>query len=170
LIGYENRVLRREDFNNDKIDAGEIGAGHDVTALYEITLVGSAATQNDPLRYGSTTGVGNKITAQELAFLRLRYKAPQSDTSTLIERPLQRSQIAAQASGRLAFAASVAAFADQLRGGKHVGDFDLARVATLARSVGGQDRGGYRKGFVELVERARSLQTSDAPRELTISQ
>src|SRR6187549_719020 len=83
LIGYENRALRREDFNNDRVDAGEIGAGHDVTALYEIALVGSGGERNDALRYGARAnalGAGARTAAagrdDELGFLRLRYKAP----------------------------------------------------------------------------------------------
>ncbi|MEZ5730145.1 MAG: DUF3520 domain-containing protein [Burkholderiaceae bacterium] len=96
LIGYENRMLRREDFNNDKVDAGDIGAGHTVTALYEITPVG-ARGRIDPLRYGArpprSTEVGKTRTpaADELAFVKLRYKRPGETASRLIERPLRRT-------------------------------------------------------------------------------
>jgi len=158
LIGYENRALRREDFNNDAVDAGEIGAGHDVTALYELTLAGSDALASDPLRYGtsSTPAAGS---SEELAFLRLRYKRPDEDHSRLLERPVLRRQIAAAPSSRLAFAASVAAFADALRGGKHLSGFGLDRIALLARAHLTDDRNGYRTEFVTLVDRAAALQT-----------
>jgi Ca-activated chloride channel family protein len=158
LIGYENRMLRREDFANDKIDAGEIGAGHDVTALYELTLVGSKSNQIEPLRYGSDTSRPD-ARATELAFLRLRYKQPDAESSRLIERPIQRAEIAQTPGERLRFAAAVAAFADSLRGGTHLGGFDLQQVAALARDATGSDPAGYRAGFIRLVEQARALQT-----------
>src|SRR5690606_40247893 len=85
LIGYETRALAREDFNNDRVDAGEIGAGHQVTALYEITPVGSAARLSDPLRYGEAPAAAD---AAELGYLKLRYKAPGEATSQLIETPI----------------------------------------------------------------------------------
>ncbi len=158
LIGYENRMLRREDFANDKIDAGEIGAGHDVTALYELTLVGSRANQIEPLRYGADATKPD-ARATELAFLRLRYKRPDEDSSRLIERPVQRAEIAQTPGERLRFAAAVAAFADTLRGGTHLGGFGLDQIAAMARDASGTDAAGYRAGFVKLVEQARALQT-----------
>ena len=88
LIGYQNRVLQREDFNNDKVDAGEIGAGHSVTAIYEITPVGSPAVLNDPLRYGGDEPANVAEETEELAFLRLRYKEPGEDESVLMELPI----------------------------------------------------------------------------------
>ena len=161
LIGYENRALRREDFNNDKIDAGEIGAGHDVTALYELTLVGSGGESVDPLRYGkATASSGGK--ADEIGLLRLRYKQPGAESSRLIEAPMSRKQIQAQASARLRWAAAVAAYADKLRGGKHTGNFDWNAIQRLARSAGGDDRWGYRAEFLQLVDRARSVTGGEA--------
>jgi Ca-activated chloride channel family protein len=162
LIGYENRALRREDFNNDQVDAGEIGAGHDVTALYELALVGSAGESVDPLRYGgsSTAPAGD---TSEIGFLRLRYKPPQSETSRLIEQPIATASLRKQPSERLQFAASVAAFADALRGGKHLGRWTLDDVATLAKNAQGKDRDGYRGEFVALVEQARALQAGAMP-------
>ena len=122
LIGYENRMLRREDFNNDQIDAGEIGAGHTVTALYELTLTDSPARLVDPLRYGaSEPAVRGR--ASEAAFVRLRYKAPDGDVSQLIERPVRVSEVAGTPSDELRFAASVAAFGERLRGGDYLGDY-----------------------------------------------
>ena len=161
LIGYEDRALRREDFNNDKIDAGEIGAGHNVTALYELTLSGSGGDANDPLRYGKPTiksGISN-----EVGLLRLRYKQPDSQRSQLIETPLQLSQISANASPRLRFAASVAAFADELRGGKHLNGYGWDAIGKLARGTGGVDRWGYRAEFEQLVERASSMDSGTPP-------
>jgi Ca-activated chloride channel family protein len=162
LIGYENRALRREDFNNDQVDAGEIGAGHDVTALYELALVGSAGESVDPLRYGgsSTAPAGD---TSEIGFLRLRYKPPQSETSRLIEQPIATASLRKQPSERLQFAASVAAFADALRGGKHLGRWTLDDVATHAKNAQGKDRDGYRGEFVALVEQARALQAGAMP-------
>ena len=115
MIGYENRALRREDFNNDKVDAGEIGAGHTVTAIYEIALKGQGGQLTDPLRYQSSSQSKQEKVEQnnELAFLRLRYKQPDSDYSTLMETPILKSQLITQlkhASERYKFAASVAGF------------------------------------------------------------
>jgi len=168
LIGYENRQLRREDFNNDKIDAGEIGAGHDVTALYELTLVGDGGSQVDPLRYGGGDKAANSVGAQEIAFVKLRYKQPSEDTSRLIERPLRKSELQDSASERLRFAAAVAAFADTLRGGTHLGAFDLDRIATLARSARGADRDGYRDEFLKLVATARRLKGGQETPEVAV--
>ncbi len=161
LIGYENRMLAREDFNNDAVDAGEIGAGHDVTAIYEVVLAGSGGESVDPLRYGANATV--KHGGDELAFVKLRYKQPDADTSTLIERPIKRSQIAKEASPRLQFAAAVAAFADRLRGGEHLGDFSLTQIAALANGARNDDRFGYQREFVELVNRAQTLSGEAAP-------
>ncbi|MBP1475701.1 VWA domain-containing protein [Frateuria sp. MAH-13] len=156
LIGYEKRVLRREDFNNDKVDAGEIGAGANVTALYEIVPQGSDGGRIDPLRYGEAKVAGTH--GNELALLRLRYKLPGQSHSRLIERPIA-AQTSARASERLRFAAAVAAFADQLRGGKGTGDFGYRRIAALANAARGRDPDGYRAGFVQLVGLADGLAT-----------
>jgi len=156
LIGYENRKLNREDFNNDKIDAGEIGAGHDVTALYEITLVGSGGQSVSPLRYGKAVAAINPK-ANEIAVLKLRYKQPGADQSKLIEQPMLRSQISAKASDRLKMAASLAAYADLLRGGKNSGQFKWNDVKQLAASVSLRDSWGYRAEFMGLIEQASRL-------------
>ncbi len=161
LIGYEDRALRREDFNNDKVDAGEIGAGHNVTALYELTLAGSGGQANDPLRYGKPT-ITSHIDS-ELGLLRLRYKQPDAPTSKLIETPLQLSAISPTASPRLRFAAAVAAFADNLRGGQHLNGYGWDAIGKLARGTGGVDRWGYRAEFEQLVERASSLDRGTTP-------
>lgn len=158
LLGYENRALKREDFSNDKVDAGEIGAGHTITALYEIVPAGAKGWL-EPLRYQAATKVDAK--AGELAWLRVRYKAPGSEQSRLLERPIAAGQVPSlqDASEDLRFAASVAAFAQQLKGGQYTGEFGLADSARLARNARGDDRYGLRGEFVQLVELAQSLQT-----------
>ncbi|MBU4635725.1 vWA domain-containing protein [Pseudomonas chlororaphis] len=163
LLGYENRALKREDFNNDKVDAGEIGAGHTVTALYEIVPKGEQGWL-EPLRYGQAqASAESNIKDDELAMLRVRYQAPQGGSSRLIERPILASQQhgrLAQASDDLRFAAAVAAFAQQLKDGRYTGDFGLKDTAALARGAKGEDRFGLRGEFVQLVELAQSLQTA----------
>lgn len=161
LIGYENRVLAREDFNNDQVDAGEIGAGHSVTALYELALVGSGGAASDPLRYQPSAATGTPNT-NELAFLRLRHKAPGAAESVLNEQPIQRGAIAAQASERLRFAAAVAGFADALRGGSHLGGWRYGQLAELARGARAADPDGYRAELVQLIELAGALAMPDS--------
>ena len=160
LVGYENRALQREDFSNDKVDAGDIGAGHTVTALYEIALVGAGGQRMEALRYsrGSTP---QHSSDKELAMLRLRYKQPGEDRSRLIETPLYRANIEGdlgKTSDRFRFAAAVAGFGQLLRGGKYVEDFDYPAVLELARKARGADRFGYRGEFIQLVNLAGSLQ------------
>lgn len=161
LLGYENRALKREDFSNDKVDAGEIGAGHTVTALYEVVPVGGKGWL-EPLRYQHATNAGSP--SDELAWLRIRYKAPGQNVSKLLEQPIQVADVRAvsQASEDLRFAAAVAAFAQQLKGDKYTGRFSLADSAELARTAKGDDRFGLRGEFVQLVELAQSLQTADS--------
>jgi Ca-activated chloride channel homolog len=156
LIGYENRKLNREDFNNDKIDAGEIGAGHDVTAIYEITLVGSGGESVSPLRYGKTA-LATTSKPEEIALLKLRYKQPGAEQSQLIQKPMLRSSISAKPSDRLKLAASLAAYADLLRGGKNSGQFKWSDVKQLAASVSLPDSWGYRAEFMGLIEQASQL-------------
>ena len=178
LIGYEDRALRREDFNNDKIDAGEIGAGHNVTALYELTLVGSGGEASDPLRYarsllrssGSSKPGSDKASPGELGLLKLRYKRPNETASRLIQTPLMRSMIVSTPSPRLRFAAAVAAYADLLRGGNHVGNFGWNDVAHLAAGTGGVDRYGYRAEFVQLVAKARAIAGGATPPVASVSE
>lgn len=157
LIGYVKRMLRREDFNNDAIDAGEIGAGANVTALYEITPAGSDAARIDPLRYGEHPVVESN--RNELAWLRLRYKLPGADKSRLIERAVTSTRDETSPSERLRFAAAVAAFAESLRGGKYLDNYTLPQIADLARGARGDDAHGYRAGFVRLVELTEGLRT-----------
>ena len=154
LVGYENRVLRNEDFANDKVDAGDIGAGHEVTALYEITPAGSGAEQLPALRYG-TASAPSGARAEEVAHLRLRYKRPGEETSRLITTPIARSSLRATPSDTLRFAATVAAYADALRGGSRIGDWGWNDILRSARQLRGDDP--QRAEFLGLVETAQSL-------------
>jgi Ca-activated chloride channel family protein len=159
LIGYENRMLRREDFSNDAVDAGDIGAGHAVTALYEIALKGGGGALTEPLRYGKTAEDAAPR-GDEITFLRLRYKQPDSDTSQLLEWPIRRDQVVQDwraTSERFRFAAAVAGFGQVLRGGRYTGNFGYDQVLALAREARGADSHGYRGEFLTLVGLARSM-------------
>lgn len=153
LIGYETRALKREDFNNDAVDAGEIGAGHAVTAIYEVTPVGSPAVLNSPLRY---TAAEDSVTgpADELGFLRLRYKEPGEDTSTLIATPIPLQTLP---SSEADFAAAIAGFGQLLKGSDYVRGWTFADAATLAGGAKGEDAFGYRAEAVTLMRLAESL-------------
>ena len=156
LIGYENRILQREDFANDKVDAGDIGAGHEVTALYEITPVGSGADRLPALRYGDKPAAAGNST-NELAHLRLRYKLPTQQASKLIETPILPSSLSTRPSESIRFASAVAAYADLLRGGTNIGTWSWNDVGNAARNAQGTDRYGLRKEFVTLVTQARQI-------------
>ncbi|MFT5629843.1 MAG: Ca-activated chloride channel family protein [Gammaproteobacteria bacterium] len=151
LIGYETRSLRREDFNNDAVDAGELGAGHSVTAIYEVTPVGSAAILSDPLRYGTSDTVEGSV---ELGFLKLRFKAPGKSQSQLIETPISADlTITSEAQ----FAAAIAGFGQLLRGSDYLGDWAYDDAITLANAHRGDDAFGYRTQAVQLMRLAQSL-------------
>jgi Ca-activated chloride channel homolog len=162
LIGYENRVLAREDFHNDKVDAGEVGAGHCVTALYEVSLVGWPGLLGDA-RYGRAAGDrASTLHADELGMLRLRYKSPGGTVAREIATPVKRTPAAAGED--LRFAAAVAAFGQQLRGGKYLGNFGYHEIESLAAGARGEDRFGYRGEFLRLVRLARALGTEPPAR------
>jgi len=159
LIGYETRLLNRDDFANDKVDAGDVGSGQTVTALYEIVPVGGPRVVGD-LRYADPSGAAAPASsANEYAFVKIRYKLPKSDMSTLISTPVDRSSELArfeEAPVEARFATSVAAFGELLRGGRHIGSFaydDVLRLATAAR---GEDPFGYRSEFLQLVRAAKT--------------
>ncbi|MBL8537495.1 MAG: VWA domain-containing protein [Hyphomonadaceae bacterium] len=158
LIGYETRMLRREDFNNDAVDAGEIGAGHSVTAIYEITPVGGP-TFTEPLRY-QRGGAVAPSTANEIAFLRIRYKLPGQDDSRLIERPITNGDAVAniaRAPEHVRFATAVAGYGQLLRGDPYVGQgFGWNDVIALAQGARGRDEFGWRAEFVQLARAAAS--------------
>lgn len=166
LIGYENRLLNRSDFNNDAVDAGEIGAGHTVTALYEIRYNDSHNRLVDPLRYTATESTQiddakvHPHTANEVAYLKLRYKAIGEQDSQLITYPINREQQLThlhQASDDFRFAAAVAGFGQLLNQNNYVHDTDYAKLITLAESAMGQDRFGYRHEFVQMLKTASVL-------------
>ena len=151
LIGYETRALAREDFNNDRVDAGEIGAGLQVTALYEVTPVGSAARLTDPLRYGAAPG-GEK---GELGFLRLRWKAPGAADSALIETPIPVALSEPDSEAR--FAAAIAGFGQLLTGAPYLGDWGWSEAIALAEGARGDDPFGYRIEAVNLMRLAEAM-------------
>lgn len=162
LIGYETRMLAREDFNNDQVDAGEVGAGASVTALYEITPVG-ATPSADPLRYGKAPARAASP-AGELAFLKIRYKAPGGRTSRLIERPITRADGAptlAAAPEPTRWAVAVAGFGQKLKQDPRVSDaFGWGDVISLAQAARGADPYGERAEFVQLVRAAADVRAS----------
>jgi Ca-activated chloride channel family protein len=164
LIGYETRALNREDFNNDAVDAGDIGAGHTVTAIYEITPAGSGAELVDPLRYGETTETP-VVGGDEIAFLKMRYKLPESDVSQLIEQPVTPSLVYGDigaVSDDMRFAAAVAAYGQKLKGSNYGGEMSWSDIAELARSGKGEDEGGYRAEFIQLIKTTSLLQPDSA--------
>ena len=160
LIGYESRMLAREDFRNDKVDAGDIGAGHTVTAIYELIPAGSGGERVAPLRYGDDDATPKPAFDGELAFLKIRYKLPGAAASTLITRPVTASDTfnGVDAAPRdVRFAAAVAAFGQLLRGGRYTGDYAYSDVIALARNARGEDPFGYRNEFLGLVRLAQSV-------------
>jgi Ca-activated chloride channel family protein len=168
LIGYEKRLLRKEDFNNDKVDAGEIGAGHTVTALYEIVPAGAGASDPatsvppvDPLKYGTnTTNTTNG--SGEMVTVKLRHKKPDGETSELTERSFtDNGSKFENAAPDLKFAAAVAEFGMLLRDSQYKGKGTFGAVIEWAQEGKGRDTAGYRAGFIEMARKAQSLK----PRE-----
>jgi Ca-activated chloride channel family protein len=165
LIGYETRALKREDFNNDKVDAGEIGSGHRVTAIYEVTPKGSPAVLVDDLRYGEkkdTPAVADaaKPVSDELAFVKIRYKKPNEDKSTLITMPVKADEVKKSiddASADVRFSVAVAAFGQKLKNEDQVSDYSWGNILKLGTDSKGADPYGYRAEFLKLVELSRSL-------------
>jgi Ca-activated chloride channel family protein len=157
LLGYENRMLAKEDFADDKKDAGEMGAGHTVTALYEVVPAGVApvAVANDSLTYQEVTLRSTASRSSELMTVKLRYKDPNGTRSRLLSTPvLDRGE---RGSADLQFASAVAAFAMVLRDSEYKGQASYDLVLQLAREARGQDPEGYRTEFISMVERARAL-------------
>ncbi len=156
LIGYENRMLAKEDFNNDKKDAGELGAGHTVTALYEIVQVGAKqeVLPVDQLKYQES-----KVKdSDEFLTIKLRYKEPNASESKLIAKSLSKNDASATAvSQNLKFASAVAEFGMLLRNSEHKGSASYKHVLTAATEVKGNDAAGYRSEFIKLVEKAQSI-------------
>ena len=159
LIGYETRALEREDFNNDKVDAGDIGSGHTVTAIYELTPVGSPAVLNDPLRYGKKEKIADSPYG-EIGFLKMRYKLPGESKSKLLKTPVMMLDPAISKpafSQDATFATAVAAFGQKLRGNSSLEDFSYRDIAEMANSAKGSDKFGYRSAFIQLARMAGSL-------------
>lgn len=160
LIGYENRRLKAEDFNNDAKKAGDIGPGHSVVALYEIVPAGAEVETPavDALRYQQAAAA--ESLPSELATVKLRYKQPDGKVSQLITHSVQGDDITEmkQASDDLRFSAAVAAFGLRLSGSKHVADYSFDSIEKLAVNGLGQDPGGHRSEFTELVRKASSLE------------
>jgi Ca-activated chloride channel family protein len=152
--------LNREDFNNDQVDAGEVGSGASVTALYEITPVG-ARPSSDPLRYGDKKPAPVAGAGSELAFLKVRYKPPGGTVSKLIERAIGRADIYARLSAApesTRFAVAVAAYGQKLRGDPWLDEaFDWPAITALAQSARGEDPDGLRAEFVQLTKAARDV-------------
>ncbi len=167
LIGYENRLIRPEDFKDDTKDAGEIGAGHTVTAFYEIVPVGRQIPGSavDPSKYQGVAAFTDAAASQELFTVRLRYKAPDGQTSKPFDVPaIDERKPFHSASGDYQFAASVAQFGLLLRDSKYHGDASFDGVLEMASAHLGADRFGYRQEFLELVKTARSLKTPQVGR------
>ncbi len=153
LIGYENRILNREDFTNDRVDAGDVGAGHTVTALYEITL-------NQPTRYQHQHQEMSLPYNNELGYLKLRYKRPDQDSSIEMVHVINQSAVKrdiAATSDNFRFSAAVAGFGQLLRRSPNIGDYSFDEVLNLARGSRGEDKFGYRSEFINLVGLAQSL-------------
>ena len=167
LIGYENRLLNKEDFNNDKKDAGEMGAGHTVTALYEIIPAGSDETIAgvDPLKYQANASKVKPDPNAELLTIKLRYKKPDGETSILIDKPESGRLIPLnQTSDNFRFSAAVAQFGLLLRGSEFKGNANIDQVVSMARNSRGNDDEGFRSEFIQLVRTASSLKELNAER------
>ncbi|HYY35167.1 MAG TPA: VWA domain-containing protein [Candidatus Binatia bacterium] len=166
LIGYEKRMLRKEDFNNDKVDAGEIGAGHTVTALYEVVPVGAASNPGasvppvDQLKYSANESSTSTVltSSGDMLTVKLRYKKTDENKSELIERAVtDTNETFESAPADLKFAAAVAEFGMILRDSEYKGNGTLDAVMEWAREGKGTDSNGYRAGFIELVRKAQAL-------------
>ncbi len=159
LIGYENRKMAARDFADDKKDAGEIGAGHQVTALYEIIPVGAPEVHDSvPLKYGKKGEKAPEPQSNEMLTLKLRYKEPEEETSRLLSFPLSMDALQKDAGdGSFRWAAAVAAFGQLIRGSQYAGQFSLNDIRALAIDAKGEDPCGYRAEFIRLVEKAAQL-------------
>jgi Ca-activated chloride channel family protein len=161
LIGYENRVMADEEFNNDNVDAGDIGAGHTVTAFYELIRPGAevdALPKRDPLKY-TPPPVSLPANTDELLTTKIRYKLPHENESSLIEFPVAASSVkaAGEETPDFRFAASVASFGMLLRDSPYKGTATFTSVITMAQNAIGQDKYNYRANFVEMVEKAKTI-------------
>jgi Ca-activated chloride channel homolog len=165
LIGYENRLLRNEDFNDDRKDAGEIGAGHSVTALYETVPLGVevGASSVDPLRYQRDTQLTRAANSGELLTVKVRYKTPDDNTSQLLSRAVTNRT--SDMGANIGFASAVAEFGMVLRESPDRGSASFMAAAQRARRFRGQDGDGYRAEFIQLVERAADLRVGEGSKQ-----
>ena len=157
LIGYENRKLNDEDFNDDKKDAGELGSGHNVTALYEVIPAGVESQfvkDIDPLKYQSSGKLVDS-TSDELLTVKFRYKEPEGEESKLLTQAVKRNVV--KAGDNLTWSMAVAGFGMLLRDSEFKGDLTYSSVLDMARSAKGEDDFGYRREFMELVDLARQI-------------
>ncbi|MCB1691613.1 MAG: VWA domain-containing protein [Pseudomonadales bacterium] len=163
LLGYETRMLNREDFNNDAVDAGDIGAGHTVTAIYEITPAAAKSGLIDPKRYGREATSEQNL--HEYGFVKIRYKLPREDASRLISQPIDVDTSSSGVLMREArFAAAVAGFAQLLKGGQYTGSWTMDDAIALAQANRGEDAYGYRAQFIQLIRRAKMAESMASPR------
>ncbi|MFT5611411.1 MAG: Ca-activated chloride channel family protein [Arenicella sp.] len=160
LVGYETRALNREDFNNDNVDAGDIGAGHTVTAIYEITPADAKSQSIDEPRYAANRSEPKSADAgNEYGFLKMRYKLPNGTKSNLIEQAiLNDSKVSAKATVEANFSIAVAGFAQLLSNSKYVGDLNYDKVIEVALANKGRDPFGYRSEFIQLARMAKIAQ------------
>jgi Ca-activated chloride channel family protein len=167
LLGYENRLLNREDFNNDQVDAGEIGSGHTVTAIYEITPVGSQGQMIDDLRYQAKQSdeANTGTNANEYAQIKIRYKLPDSNNSQIIKTVVDASQQLTdwqQVPEDVRFSVAVAAFGQLLRGEPTTKNFTYENAIDIAQNAKGSDPFGYRAEFINLIRLAKALPVTAA--------
>jgi Ca-activated chloride channel homolog len=157
LVGYETRALNREDFNNDKVDAGDVGSGHTVTAIYEITPVDSDAKLIDESRYAARNEKApSRGKAAEYGFVKIRYKLPNGLRSRLLEEPiLMNAGVPAALRDEVSFSTAVAGFGQLLRGSQYLGTLSFEDVIKQAQAGVGADPHGYRAEFVRLVSKAQ---------------
>ncbi len=162
LLGYETRALQAEDFNNDKVDAGDIGSGHAVTAIYEVTLNGQPGSYLDESRYTSgNSGAANDALA-ELGYLKIRYKLPGEETSQLLDQPIMSAINATPAiMQEVNFATAVAGFAQVMKDGKYTGQWSLDDAFNLALANKGEDYYGYRGEFTQLIRQAKVAEEAE---------
>jgi len=162
LLGYETRALKEEDFNNDKVDAGDIGSGHAVTAIYEVTLSGQPGSYLNKSRYASSDGTTVSDASAELGYLKIRYKLPGEESSQLLEQPIMSAAtVTPVIMQEVNFATAVAGFAQLMKDGKYTGQWSLDDAFNLALANKGEDYYGYRGEFTQLIRQAKVAEEAE---------
>ena len=162
LLGYETRALKEEDFNNDKVDAGDIGSGHSVTAIYEVTLNGQPGSYLDESRYASDDSSAGSDASAELGYLKIRYKLPGEERSQLLEQPIMSAaNVSPAIMQEVNFATAVAGFAQLMKDGKYTGQWSLDDAFNLALANKGEDYYGYRGEFTQLIRQAKVAEEAE---------